>query len=115
MEYTTMLPPFDPAALVVELDAEKAKSLRSFYPRISKSLFFPDYFGKNLDALFDCLGDLSGIPGQHTTIQLVIRNATHFLEKEKVEKREAVLQILKDAALPENRYDNLVFQTYFIA
>ena len=29
---------------------------------IGGALSFPDYYGKNLDALVDCLGDLDGVP-----------------------------------------------------
>jgi len=32
------------------------------FDALSKELQFPDYFGRNWDALFDCLRDLSWIP-----------------------------------------------------
>ncbi|OXM52047.1 barstar family protein [Amycolatopsis alba] len=36
---------------------------------IAEALSFPDYFGKNLDALYDCLTDLSWLPpGEHVLI-----------------------------------------------
>ncbi|MQA11053.1 MAG: barnase inhibitor [Pseudonocardiaceae bacterium] len=36
---------------------------------ISAALSFPDYFGKNLDALYDCLRDLSWLQeGEHVLI-----------------------------------------------
>jgi RNAse (barnase) inhibitor barstar len=36
---------------------------------IASALAFPDYFGRNLDALYDCLTDLSWLPsGEHVLI-----------------------------------------------
>lgn len=94
-----------------EIDGRKARTLRAFYPRIAKALFFPDYFGKNLDALFDCLCSLE-VTGQEEVL-LTIRHTAHFLDKEKPEKRQAVLAVLKEAEKPENRYDGIRFQVVF--
>lgn len=36
---------------------------------IAEALSFPDYFGRNLDALYDCLTDLSWLPsGEHVLV-----------------------------------------------
>lgn len=36
---------------------------------IAEALAFPDWFGRNLDALYDCLTDLSWLPaGEHVLI-----------------------------------------------
>jgi RNAse (barnase) inhibitor barstar len=43
----------------------KAQALKA----IAKALAFPAYFGHNLDALYDCLTDLSWLPeGEHTLV-----------------------------------------------
>ena len=102
------LPSFSPKVFVAEIDGKKARTLRGFYPRISKALFFPDYFGKNLDALFDCLCSLEVIGKQE--IVLLIRNAESFLEKEKPEKRSAAFDVLREAEKPGNRSDGVVFR-----
>jgi RNAse (barnase) inhibitor barstar len=102
------LPTFSSDTFVVEIDGNKARSLRAFYTRIAKLLLFPDYFGKNLDALFDCLISLEVIGKED--IVLLIRNEQQFLSKEKVEKRNATFQVLKDAEIQENRYDSLRFR-----
>ncbi|MCA0236586.1 MAG: barstar family protein [Bacteroidetes bacterium] len=100
-------PAFSPAVFVAEIDGTKARTLRAFYPRIAKVLHFPAYFGKNLDALFDCLCSLE-VTGKHEVV-LLIHHPHSFLEKEKHEKKEAALQVLRDAEKSENRYDGIKF------
>lgn len=108
MELTDTLPSFPPEAFIAELDARKARTLRSFYPRIAKIFLFPDYFGKNLDALFDCLCSLEVAGSQH--IILLVRHAEYFLDKEKPDRRQAALEVLQAAEKPENRTDGALFQ-----
>lgn len=44
---------------------DKTSTLTAF----AEALSFPDYFGHNLDALYDCLTDLSWLPrGEHVLI-----------------------------------------------
>ena len=108
MKIIDTAPAFSADVFVAEIDGKKARTLRGFYPRISKALFFPDYFGKNLDALFDCLCSLEVVGKQD--IVLLIRHADAFLEKEKVEKRSAALDVLRDAEKAENRSDGVRFR-----
>ncbi|MBL7827298.1 MAG: barstar family protein [Saprospiraceae bacterium] len=91
-----------------EIDGRKARTLRGFYPRIAKALLFPDYFGKNLDALFDCLCSLEVVGKQKVVLH--IRYADEFLNKEKPEKRRAAIDVLRDAEKEENRYDGVHFK-----
>ncbi len=112
MEHLDTLPHFPPQVFVAEIDGSKARTLRGFYPRIAKTLLFPDYFGKNLDALLDCLCSLEVI-GQQEVV-LLISNQHLFLSKEKEEKKMAALQVLRDAEKPENRYDGIKFKVYFL-
>ncbi|GAA1950509.1 barstar family protein [Amycolatopsis minnesotensis] len=45
--------------------ADKASTMDA----IASALSFPDWFGRNLDALYDCLTDLSWLPsGEHVLI-----------------------------------------------
>ena len=41
------------------LDLTKAKTRRDVHETIASELGFPDYYGYNLDALYDCLTDIS--------------------------------------------------------
>jgi RNAse (barnase) inhibitor barstar len=108
MKIVETAPVFSAQVFVAEIDGKKARTLRGFYPRIAKALLFPDYFGKNLDALFDCLCSLEVVGKQE--VVLLIRHAESFLEKEKEEKRKAALDVLRDAEKQENRSDGVLFK-----
>ena len=69
------LPVFSSQTFVAEIDGKKARTLRGFYPRIAKILLFPDYFGKNLDALFDCLTSLEAVGVQDVVLLIQIGRA----------------------------------------
>lgn len=108
MEILDAPPSFPPQIYVAQLDGSKALTLRGFYPKVAKKLLFPDYFGKNLDALFDCLCSLE-VTGAAEVV-LLIRQWELFLSKEKEEKRTAAIQVLLEAEKPENRYDGVKFR-----
>ena len=40
---------------MIELDALKMTSVEETHSYLAKELSFPDHYGKNLDALYDCL------------------------------------------------------------
>jgi len=108
------LPAFGPDTFVAHLKGQEMRTLRSFYPRIAKAFLFSEYFGKNLDALFDCLCNFENLPLDYKHVVLVVHNAPEFLSKEKPEKREAVLQIMLDAAISDNRYDEYTFEVFWV-
>ena len=43
----------------VTIDGEAVTSRGELYALFAEALELPDYFGKNLDALYDCLGDIA--------------------------------------------------------
>jgi RNAse (barnase) inhibitor barstar len=94
---------------IARIDGNKARTLRAFYPRIAKALAFPEHFGNNLDALFDCLCDLSAIEPVPDKVQLVIDNPQAFLSKEKADRRTATIETLRAACKADNRYDDIAF------
>lgn len=61
---------------------------------IGKVFCFPDYYGKNLDSLYDCLTDLSWL--QYDKICFVINNQEDFLKNETSEIRTDFLGLLND-------------------
>jgi RNAse (barnase) inhibitor barstar len=92
----------------VRIDGARMGTLRTFYTRIAKELRFPAHFGRNLDALFDCLCDLEGIEEAQSVV-VTIQNSAKFLSKERPERREAALKVLRDATVASNRYDTRSF------
>ena len=40
------------------IDSQKFSSRETFYDEASRVFGFPEYFGRNLDALYDSLGDI---------------------------------------------------------
>ena len=43
----------------IHLDAHSMKTPQEAHRYLKKVLSFPDYYGENLDALYDCLGDIA--------------------------------------------------------
>lgn len=79
---------------VAKFDGKKTKTLKRFYKKISKRFNFPDHFGNNMDALSDCLFDLSWIEAPHK--KLFIKNFDDFLSEEDKETVQYILEIFTD-------------------
>lgn len=43
---------------VIELDAEKLNDRKESHIYLAKKLNLPEYYGRNLDALYDCLTEI---------------------------------------------------------
>ncbi len=56
------------------LDGTKMRSKEAAYEHIAKICLFPSYFGNNLDALSDCLSELS------TDAVIILMNRDSLLE-----------------------------------
>jgi hypothetical protein len=53
---------FPPEFAVAVLDGNKAATRPGFFQELARALRFPDYFGCNWDAVYDCLTDLNWLP-----------------------------------------------------
>ena len=72
----------------VILDCEKLLQRKQAHSYLAQMLDFPDYYGKNLDALFDCLTEL----GDCTIVlegEALLQNTDCYGQK--------VLKVLKEA------------------
>jgi len=56
---------------VITVDGDRLRRLAELYSLFAEDLDFPSYFGRNLDALYDCLGDVS----EETVIEVLNRDA----------------------------------------
>ena len=79
------------------MDGTRIRGKDDFYDAVAAALSFPDWFGRNLDALHDCLGDLSWLPpGEHV---LVWSAPSVFRDADPVGYR-AVADVLTDTIKP---------------
>ena len=67
----------------LNVDLHQARNVPGFIKALSRDLAFPEWFGGNLDALHDCLTDLSWLPAPGYVITLdgsesLQANATSF-------------------------------------
>ncbi len=87
------------------IDGNACTTLDAFYKEIKTALQFPNYFGNNLDALDECLNDLSGIEEEY--IILLILNYAGFLAEEE-SKKQIVADIIANAEA-----ENKSFSVYY--
>jgi RNAse (barnase) inhibitor barstar len=64
---------------VFKLDLGGARGKSGLLDRFAKALRFPAHFGKNLDALNDCLTDLEWLDGKGWVV--IVANAQSFADK----------------------------------
>ena len=86
---------FPPEFVVVFLDGTKAGSRAGFFQEISHALRFPDYFGHNWDAVYDCLTDPSWLPAAAGYV-LVLDGFNQFATDEP-EQWSIALKVLREA------------------
>ncbi|HEU5366643.1 MAG TPA: barstar family protein [Hanamia sp.] len=75
----------------VFVDGNTCKKIEQCYKTLQQQLSIPDYFGYNLDALEEVLGDLDWIDEQK--IKLILLSSHQLLSDDK-EKKNAFLDIL---------------------
>jgi RNAse (barnase) inhibitor barstar len=73
---------------------ERMKDLPGFYTEIAAVLQFPSYFGRNFDALYDCLTDLGWL--SFKSILFVFTNSEQILSECSAGEREVFGEVLKD-------------------
>lgn len=72
---------------------ENIENKVDLFNKLSELLEFPDYFGSNWDALYDCLNDLSWIAEKHI---LLIHSKTFHLESELNIYIDVILSVSKN-------------------
>jgi RNAse (barnase) inhibitor barstar len=67
---------------VVHFDARALMTEQGIFSSFAKALQFPSYFGRNWDAMVDCLDDLCGAVTGGVGIAVVVHDADQLLETE---------------------------------
>ena len=89
--YTGTWLPEEVRYMEIVLDAKRFKGRTRAHAYLKEALQFPGYYGKNLDALYDCLGDIA----EETVIVVpeVIQKKEYLGEYGK-----RMLEVFRDAA-----------------
>jgi len=74
----------------VQLSARAWRTEQDAHQALARALAFPDYYGHNLDALYDCLTDL-------TDTQLVIEDCASAADH--LERWDRFLRVFFDSAM----------------
>ncbi len=77
-------------------DARKMHSYSSFYDEMCEVMHFPDYFGRNLNALDECLSDLDWLECDRYIIY--IANADELLMQENEDDVEKLVELFEKIA-----------------
>jgi RNAse (barnase) inhibitor barstar len=80
---------------VAVLDGKRCKTIADLYLQLNKALHLPDYFGGNLDALYDCLCDFSWLHEEHVT--LIFTRAELLLSKAEADAKTSLIETLEEA------------------
>lgn len=75
----------------IVLDGLELRSLEEVHDRFAQALALPEWYGRNLDALFDCLTDL----GEPVTVRLLHQKV---LEDRLGRRGRALVRLLRRAA-----------------
>lgn len=76
----------------------QAQSKQEVLEQIASAFTFPAHFGKNLDALYDCMTDLKPLPDADQPGFVVILENVPDCAGFGVEERNALLDVFRDAA-----------------
>jgi RNAse (barnase) inhibitor barstar len=77
------------------LNGLNMETYNGLYDEFAKVFKFPDYFGRNLNALDECLNDLEWL--KINMIIIVVTNSNHLLCEEKDAGCETIIEILENA------------------
>ena len=85
---------FSPGFAVAVLDGVAAGFRAGFFQELAQALRFPDYFGHNWDAVYDCLTDLNWLPAAGYVLVL---DGFERLATDEPDQWEIGLKVLREA------------------
>lgn len=74
---------------VAELDGTRCTKIKSFMSELATAMRFPDYFGNNYNAMWDCLTDLEWL--DEANYAIIVNGSEHLLADEPKEEREHLI------------------------
>jgi RNAse (barnase) inhibitor barstar len=80
---------------IASIDGKLCNRLDFFLEEIGRVFNFPDYYGKNMNALNDCLNDLEWLQKEN---YILIINNFEFFFKENEDDKFYILKFLKDVS-----------------
>ncbi len=86
-----------PEVRVFTLDGQRMRSADEFEDELTRGLSLPDYYGRNLNALSECLTDADILKGE--VLVLFIRNADKILSEANPEALDGFLDVLRNAGV----------------
>jgi ribonuclease inhibitor len=78
------------------LEGSLINSQEDLHGQIAAALEFPSYYGKNLDALWDCLSDYT-ISLQGQSVDIIIKNSDHVKKMIGADYLEKVIACFSEA------------------
>ena len=101
-----------PGAFVAVIDGKASQTEEMLYEQLESAFQLPDYFGKNLDALYDCLNDLSWVKANE--IVFYIKNYPLLLDDDGTTTRYEFMQLIHETAINWNTSANFDEKTFLI-
>jgi RNAse (barnase) inhibitor barstar len=83
---------------LIEVDAGHCADENALLKKLAQAFSFPAWFGHNLDALYDCLTELPGLPGLPNGTGYVVLLSNVPLWNQDIDRREALLDVFRDVA-----------------
>ncbi|MCC6816591.1 MAG: barstar family protein [Saprospiraceae bacterium] len=81
---------------IANINGECCTTEYDFHTEVTNALNFPQYYGRNLDSLFDCLLDLEWIENNHIVIRMDNFEKIVSEESDKSYYKELLLLLIND-------------------
>jgi len=78
------------------IDGANCKNLKASIANIAAAFKFPDYYGKNLDAFWDCINDLGWL--EESNYLLLIENAREFMTEDSSDNKHYLTNMLDEVS-----------------
>lgn len=80
-------------AYVAEVDGSRCRTISSFLAELATAMKFPEYFGGNYNALWDCITDLQWLEEENYVV--VVHHSEALLADEAKSERDHLLELFE--------------------